>query len=151
MLWTYDQRARLALEERLLRENGMEHFAFLDPAVPGSTRIEGLHQTTAENLYRLTLRLSRSQPDVLPDLYVSYPTPLLGYGGKLMTDHGTSHDMHTWSSDWGGYTKICHWKQEYWSASNTLVAVLMKGMLWLESFELHRRTGRPIHEYSLNF
>jgi hypothetical protein len=101
--------------------------------------------------YRLAIWLGLYYPDRMPGLYVLSPNPLVGYGGKRILDYGTSHPMHTWKTDWNSFTKVCHCKDEYWSASVPLVEVVMKGMLWLEAYEAHCRTGATIDAYSKTY
>ena len=59
--------------------------------------------------------------------------------------------MHTWTSDWAEYVKICHCKEEFWSPSVTLSRVIMKGFLWIEAYEAHCHTGNCIDHYSLGY
>jgi len=148
--WRTDQRMRLAAEAEVLKTE-LPHFTWYDEASATNATIRGEHTTTAGNTYRLCLHVTSNFPNSLPGLYVTSPCPLVGYGGKTIQSYGTSHTMHVWKPDWDNYAKLCHWKEEFWSPSNTLLSVLMKGMLWLEAFEVHCKTGKSIDEYSLNF
>ena len=149
-LWNESQRNRLAIEEILLADQ-FPHFKFRDHAKGGLTTIWGNHITAAENSYTLCIWIVSGFPYDIPSLYVTNPCPLYGYMGKTIQSYGTSHAMHVWETDWNNYVKICHWNAEHWSAMNTLVAVLSKGMLWLEAFEAHKRTGKNIDTFSLSF
>lgn len=149
-IWSETQKTRLAAEASVLRDE-LPHFSFYDPAQAELTTVRGTHTSSAGKAYNLCLQLGSSFPYGLPDLYVTYPCPLYGYGGKSIQSYETSHAMHVWKPDWNNYVKICHCKSEYWTASNTIVSVLMKGFLWLEAFEAHCRTGRTIDSYSLTY
>lgn len=149
-VWTEDQRIRLALEESVLRAQ-FPHFSFQDRTQAESTTVRGVHLTSAGNNYNVCVWLTSGYPHALPRLYITSPCPLYGYGSKTIQSHGTSHAMHVWEPDWNNYVKICHCKSEYWTASNNIVGVLMKGFLWLEAFEVHRRTGCDIDQYSLTY
>lgn len=149
-LWTHEQRVRLAFEEKILR-NEMPDFWWEDRITRGATKVKGYYTSSADNFYKICIWIRANYPDTMPDMYIISPSPLRGYGRTRISSYGTSHDMHVWESDWNDYVKICHWKDEYWSSSNTILGVLMKGFLWLEALEVHRRTGRSIDAYSLSF
>lgn len=149
-LWTEDQRVRLAFEEQLLVKE-LPDFKWEDRTTRGATKIKGDYRSSANNLYKICICVSSNYPNTMPSMYIVSPNPLRGYGRKKISSYGTSHAMHIWKSDWNDYVKICHWKDEYWSASNTILGVLMKGFLWIEALEVHRRTGKDIDEYSLSF
>lgn len=149
-IWSEEQRVRLALEAQILQQK-VPHFYWENRIEPGKTAIRGDFRSTSGNLYTLCIKLPTDYPYAMPAMYVTAPCPLYGYNGKKITSHGTSHSMHVWESDWSNYVKICHWKSNYWSASNSLHAVLMKGFLWIEALEAHRSTGNDINNYSLNY
>lgn len=149
-LWTEEQRVRLAFEEKLLK-NELPGLWWEERINRGATKVKGDYHSSANNSYRICVCLSAHYPNTMPNMYVISPKPLKGYGNKKVTSYGTSHSMHVWESDWNNYVKICHWKDEYWSAANTILGVFMKGFLWLEALEVHRRTGKDIDEYSLSF
>jgi hypothetical protein len=149
-VWPEEQRIRLAWEESVLRDE-FPHFSFQDRTQAGLTTVRGLHQTSASNTYGVCLWLKNGYPHTMPSLYITSPCPLYGYGYKSIQSYGTSHYMHVWEPDWNNYVKICHCKSEYWTASNNIAGVLMKAFLWLEAFEVHRRTGSNIDSYSLTY
>lgn len=108
---------------------------------------EGWHTTTTNRLaFELKLSLPTGYPDVMPALYVTYPTILRKYGGGTINSIGVSHAFHTLGNGPGGCIQICHFKNENWDASKTCVGVLFKGMLWCEACAVHLRTGREIAE-----
>jgi len=148
--WSREQQIRLAWEENLLRAE-MPHFQFNNRATFGNTTVNGSYTSTANNSYSLAVWLKAGFPHQAPGLYVTSPMPLYGHNGRAIQSYGTSHFMHVWESDWNTYVKICHWRDDNWSASYTIVSVIMKGLLWLEALEAHRRTGRKIDSYSLTY
>jgi hypothetical protein len=149
-IWTKEQRVRLASEKQILAQE-LESFWWEDLTTKGSTTVQGDYRSSSGNSYRLCVRIPANYPDQMPNLYVISPCPLKGFKDKPFNNNESSHAMHTWFSDWNGYVKICHCKDEYWTASDTLFGVLMKGILWLEAFEAHRRNGKNIDNYSLSF
>lgn len=149
-VWTEEQRMRLALEESLLGEE-FPHFSFHDRTQAGRTTVRGSHPTTAGNTYSICLWLKEGYPHTMPGLYITSPCPLYGCNYQTIQSYGISHAMHVWEPDWNNYVKICHCKSEYWTASNNIVGVLMKAFLWLEAFEVHKRTGCSIDSYSLTY
>jgi hypothetical protein len=148
--WTDAQQARLAFEEKLLSQEFPE-FYFRDRTVSGLTTVWGKHTTSRTNSYQLAIWIKSGFPYEMPGLYVTDPSPLFGYQGKTIQSYGTSHAMHVWTPDWHNFVKICFCKSEYWSASNTVVSIIMKALLWLEAFEVHRKTGKTIDAYSLTY
>ena len=55
-------------------------------------------------------------------------------------------DDHTWGSK-DGRTQICHYDTSEWTDDNTLYQVAMKGLIWLEGYEAHLRTGNSLSTY----
>lgn len=148
--WIYEQRERLVYEEKLLSKE-LPHFKFYDRTQSHLTTVRGYHTTAANNKYALWLRLGKAFPYEVPGLYVTFPSPLYGRGGRTIQSYGTSHYMHTWKPDWNDYVKICHWKEEFWTTDNTVLSVILKGFLWLEAYEVYRRGGSAIESLSLPF
>lgn len=146
--WTAEQQHRLAFEEHLLTRE-FPHFSFYDRPNAGQTSVRGEHTTSAHNTYRLYVWIKEAFPYEIPALYVTKPCPLYGYRGKTIQSWGTSSKMHVWAPDWDNYVKICHRRVENWTASDTIIGVLMKGLLWLEAFEAHCVTGQNIDVWSL--
>lgn len=149
-MWDHDQRVRLLLEEGILKQE-LPCFMWEDRIQRGETKVIGDYISSGGNSYKICLKISSNYPYEMPNLYIISPYILYGYAGKTIQSYGTSHAMHVWVPDWNNYVKICHCKSEYWSASKTIVTVLMNGMLWLEGFEAHRRTGKVIDSFSLTY
>lgn len=145
-IWSGEQRARLALEEQLLSK--LPGFSFTNREDSSQTAVNGQYTSSTEKSYWLWVWLGPGYPHQAPDLYVQWPRSLKDFWGKPLEKHGTSHSMHLWKSKWPELTNICHWKSEFWSASQTIVSVLAKGILWVEAYEAHLRTGNTIDFYS---
>ena len=64
--------------------------------------------------------------------------------GYVLDSESTAY--HVLSSK-HGCTQICHFRSDLWSGENTLYQVVMKGMIWLEAYEAHLRTGQPMSRY----
>jgi len=104
-------------------------------------------QTTAtmQRQYELKLVMPSWYPDQMPSLYVTSPLILYKYNNrKTVNDDTVSHAFHTMGNGPLGCVQICHYNNESWDASKTCVGVFTKGILWLEAYEGHLKTGRNI-------
>lgn len=146
MAWEKHQQYRLALEKRILTER-MPDFRFHDPL--GDTTVEGTWRSSRGNAYRLVVSIPPGFPDECPSCYVAEPAPLIGFH-QALTDYGNSHAMHTWDTDRPPWVRICTYRPERWNASHSVEKVLQKAMLWLEAYESHVESGRPISAFLLN-
>lgn len=97
--------------------------------------------TTAGNRYEVRLIIPAAYPDTMPTMLVVNPKPLVDYYRHPLL--GTSASMHVLSAI-DGFTRLCHYTSELWDASLSLHMVVMKGGIWLEAYEGHRRNGKPI-------
>lgn len=100
-------------------------------------------QTNGGNVYTLRIDLSRF-PENVPEAYVT--KMLRTKDGELMDSPSAA--MHTLSTKYG-YTRICHYGSNSWSYLVTLYKIYIKCRLWLEIYELHLKTGKPM-DYYLN-
>lgn len=148
--WSLMQQTRLAGEMNLIARE-IPGFEIYDRTRADITTVRGNYISTANRTYTLCVWLTASYPDAVPNLYLISPCPLYGHGGKTIQSYGTSHTMHSWSSDWNNYAKICHTKLEFWSAADTIIGVIMKGFLWVEAFEVHCKTGQSIDTLSRSY
>lgn len=100
-------------------------------------------RTNSGNVYTLHMSLS-GFPYSQPKVFVT----------KMLKDvHGNdmysaSATMHTLSAE-RGWTRICHYGGCSWTPAVSLYKVYVKCRLWLEMYETHLRTGKPI-DYYLN-
>lgn len=140
-MWDYDQRERLALEEKLL--------AHYMPGLymnnhTGNTNVTGwITPDDCWGSYHLQLNFPPDYPYDTPALYVTSPQRLEMYNGvSAINDYEKSHTWHTKKNGLGGCVQICH--LEYWDASMTSVKVLLMGALWLRAYEVHLESGETI-------
>jgi ubiquitin-protein ligase len=143
MIWSQVQRQRLAVEKDILRKY-FSTFTWINPTDSNNTRIEGQVKTDVGNIYKLRVYVPSDYPNSRPDMVVISPYPLKGYRGQDMKEHGTSGSMHTLEPR-DGYLKICHYRD--WLPNITLYKVVLKGRVWLEALEAHKRTGQPIDTF----
>ncbi|MDE6206886.1 MAG: hypothetical protein K2M55_03665 [Muribaculaceae bacterium] len=99
--------------------------------------------TNSGKTYTIRIDLAHF-PESVPEVYVTK---------MLYTKQGTAMDspsasMHTLSSKYG-FTRICHYGSNSWSPRVSLYKIFIKCRLWVEIYELHLKTGRPM-DYYLN-
>ena len=137
---------RLALEQKILA-NELPQFSFYD--INGDTYVSGWQSTCShrEN-YQLKLLLGLHYSDEMPRLYISSPLILPQRNScRTINNIGVSHFFHTLSNGPDGCVQICHTKPELWNPSMTCVAVLMKGIVWLEAYDAYLQTGRSLNDF----
>jgi len=144
MTWSEVQRQRLTVEKQILQKY-FPSFKWLNPTDSINTRIEGQVKTNVGNIYKLRVYVPSDFPNSLPELIVISPYPLKGYRGQDLKEHGISGSMHTLDPSDYDYVKICHYRD--WLPNITLYKVVLKGRVWLEALEAHRRTGQPIDAF----
>lgn len=86
-------------------------------------------------------------PNDAPRLYVVSPEHLRTHDGQLLSEIGTSTNMHLLEPDAHGHPQICHYNDQYWHPDVSLYKILMKARFWLEAYEQHLRHGKPIDAY----
>lgn len=145
MPWTYEQQNRLQLEKKYIKQF-FPSFEWFNPTLPGSAYIEGWMKSNAGNQYKLRLIIPYDVPNSVPVLLVMYPKPLYNYYSQNMANLGFSALMHVLTPV-DGYVQICHYKSSLWTPSITFYKVLIKGRLWIEAYEGHKKTGNFIDKY----
>ena len=143
-MWSQSQRQRLVAEKKIL-DKYFPSCNWIDPTNSSNTKIEVILKTDMGNTYKLRVYVPSDFPNSRPDMIVLSPCPLKGFLGKNMIECGTSSDMHTLDPDTYGRTQICHYRN--WRPELTLYKVVLKGRLWLEALEAHKRTGKPIDRF----
>ena len=135
-------RPRLRIEKKIVRAE-LPQFKFVQL---GSTPcFEGSYtSTTTENAFTLRVELPDHYPDQMPKLFITSPITLRKSDGGRINDMGASHDYHTLGTGLGGCIEICHFNEASWDASRTCVAVLIKGILWIEAYCLSLINGMTI-------
>jgi len=146
-VWTTDQRNRLALEHRLLQAEGFGQFSIYWNRESDDYYGSGLASSNSGSRYSLYLDIPYGFPLQRPLLYVTDPRPLLMADGRWLSGIGVSHDMHTLMPSSNGCVQICHWRDDRWHAGINLYRVFLKALIWLEAYEQHLLTGRPITQF----
>jgi hypothetical protein len=144
MTWSQIQRQRLAVEKEILQKY-FPAFNWINPTDSDNTQISGVIKTNVGSSYRLKVFVPSDFPNSRPDMIVLEPYPLKGYRGQNMKEHGTSGIMHTLDPNTYGYVQICHYRD--WLPNLTLYKVVLKGRIWLEALEAHKRTGKQIDAF----
>ncbi len=139
---TSDKRLRRLVFENKIMEREMPHFQCYN--LMSDTYIQGWHRTRHLSLQlQLTLYLPDQYPYEKPNLYLTSPITLWGFGHSYTINaEEMSHTFHTGLNGPNGCVQICH--TGYWTSSNTIVGVLIKGFLWCEAYDIHLRTGKTI-------
>ena len=136
-------RRRFEIELKvLLSRVGENLFRFFNVNTDDTYVVMGA-RTNRGNIYTLHIEL-KGFPFDLPAVYVTQM--LYDKGGNPL--YGTSASMHVLPSK-NGWTRICHYGFDSWTPRVSIFKVYVKCRLWLEMYELHLQTGRPI-DYYLN-
>ena len=135
---------RLKVEEQLLRKyfKGFRIQNLEEETDPG---VIGVLRSNSGKRYTLWMPLE-DFPDAAPPLYVVDPV-LYDHDGDALGDYRPSYKMHLLSPDDHGHPRICHYDDDYWHPSVTLYKVVLKSRIWLEAYERHLATGRPIDDF----
>jgi ubiquitin-protein ligase len=121
----------------------MSDFHFYDPR--RATYVEGPVQTSDGRRYRIRVPIPPEYPFQEPGMYVIEPAVLRRRTGDTVNSLGGTHSFHTKPNGPDGCVQICHTRD--WDASVTLLKVVLKGVVWLEAYAAHLRTGRPIADF----
>ena len=133
-------RARLKHERNWL-ENYYDGEKFPMKKMYGMSVFERDVKTSRNNVYRLRILVGENYPERLPDLVVcSSPEPM-----PKSAEWQGRHTTHTWPQKYG-LLQICFYRQVCWTRENKLFQVFEKGEEWLEAYEEHLETGKPIVE-----
>ena len=112
----------------------------------GRLYVEGwVSDAAGANQFQLRVDVPSDYPHAKPSLYVVNPTTLPKRGGGTINSEGNSHSWHTFRGGPGGCVQVCHTRS--WDASLTLPKVILKGVLWIEAYAGHLRTGRDIAHF----
>lgn len=142
MPWSANQRQRLGFEKDLLEKYFRNRVTWMDPT--GDTKVEVRVTCTNDRQYTLRAYLPSDYPNSVPDMIVR--TPSMSRLKRRDGNELNGYSDHVLGNR-DGCTKICHFRPELWRDNNTLYQVLMKGMIWLEAYEAHLRTGATLSKY----
>jgi hypothetical protein len=139
----YDFNSRLEFEKKIMSRN-LPQFRFNNTV--SEEDFSGWQTTqTRRRRYKLKLSIPSYYPDMMPSLYIISPVTLYHHNGRdTINSQGVSHEFHTQSAGPGGCIQICHYHSSSWNAAKTCVGVFMKGILWLEAYEIHLATADSI-------
>lgn len=98
-------------------------------------------KTRSGRLYTIQIELERFPQDV-PKVFVTQM--LRDCNGKMMNE--ARHDTHTLKSE-HGWTRLCHYGPDSWTENVSLYLIYIKCALWLNIYELHLKTGKPMEYY----
>ena len=98
-------------------------------------------KTNRGNIYTLRIEL-RDFPTSIPKVFVQ--KMLYTKAGEPMNNCSAS--MHTLTSE-NGWTRICHYGSNAWTPGVSIYKVYVKCRLWLEVYEQHLKTGKPLDYY----
>lgn len=148
-MWRDDQRKRLVLEHEILQREGFDQFSVYHDRSADTYWAVGNASANSGRQYRLYIPIPAGYPHQRPPMYVTEPNPLRMYDGTLVASLGVSHNMHTLAPHSQGWPQICHWRDGRWHSGILLQKVFLKGMMWIEAYEQHLATGRPLAEFVL--
>jgi ubiquitin-protein ligase len=146
-MWSDDQRRRLVLEHQVLQREGFDQFSVYHDKSDDTYWASGTGSANSGRQYKLHIPIPSGFPYQRPPMYLTSPYPLRGFDGSLVSSLGISHQMHTLAPDANGYVQICHWRDARWHSGIMLQKVFLKGLIWIEAFEQHLATGRPLAEF----
>ena len=146
-MWTSEQRQRMVVENEILQREGFDQFTVYYNRDSDAYWAVGNATSNSGRQYRLYIPLPSGYPHQRPPMYVTEPNPLKMFDGSLLSGQGVSHAMHTLTPHANGWPQICHWRDARWHAGIVLQKVFLKGLLWIEAYEQHLTTGRPLADF----
>lgn len=145
-MWTAAQRERLAIEHQVLQREGFSQFSVWHDRKDDTYYASGIATSSSGRCYTLYCPIPSGYPTERPRLYITDPRPLYMADGKSIASLGVSHSMHA-LTPLGDMVQICHWRDNRWHSGIVLQKVLLKAHLWIEAYEQHLATGRPIADF----
>ncbi|GIV35156.1 MAG: hypothetical protein KatS3mg031_2691 [Chitinophagales bacterium] len=143
MIWTPAQQKRLEKELELLHI----YFPSFKPRyLFQQILLEGWMTTNLKNRYLIRLYVPADMPNSIPEVVITYPGSLTDYHGKKLSDYQQDMHMHLLKPR-DGFPSLCTFKPSHWHPNLTFYNVLIKARMWLEAYEGHRISGKPIDYY----
>ena len=143
-MWSVEQRQRLYLENEVLRREGFDQFSIDHHPLGDTYSAAGTATANSGRRYSLYMPIPSAYPYQRPCLYVTDPNPLWMFNGNPVSSLGVSHQMHTLTPHAIGWPQICHWREARWHSGILLQKVFLKALIWIEAYEQHLATGRPL-------
>ena len=141
MPWSASQQRRLGMEKGVLEKYFPNRVTWINPG--HQTQVEVRVTCSNDRQYTLRVYLPDDFPNSCPNMVVK-SAMLRAYNGVYL--HQYPGDNHT-GYNIDGYSGICHFRPNLWQPNNTLYQVVMKGLIWLEAYQAHLRTGQPLSKY----
>lgn len=145
MPWSLFQRQRLARQRRDLEEYFRNKVKWINPADQHATKVEVTVTLSNDKQYTLRVSLPSDFPNSCPSMIVSVPRYCLKKKNGCFLNVSSAEDHTLPSKD--GCTQICHCRPDLWRNDCTLYQVFIKGLTWLEAYEVHLETGDPLDWY----
>ena len=145
MGWPVRQARRLQKERAVLSKR-FPTFEWFSPTEPGKTYVEGMLHTFSGREYQIRLCVPLDVPNSVPVALIRRPNPLYDHEGVDLSIRGTSHSMHLFSA-MDDYPSICHDSSASWTPNKSFYKVLRKVGYWLEAYEKHLLSGKPIDDF----
>ena len=144
MPWSLGQRKRLALENTILESYfHRDKVKWINPT--DEAQVEVKVTCSNDKKYILRVYLPPDFPNSCPSMVIISPCGLLKKRNGSLLNCMSGGD-HTLSSK-DGYTQICHFRPNLWRDENTIFQVIMKGLVWLEAYEVHLKTGETLDTF----
>lgn len=145
MPWSLFQRQRLARQRRELEEYFCNKVKWINPADQHASKVEVTVTLSNDKQYTLRVSLPSDFPNSCPSMIVSVPRDCLKKKNGCFLNVSSAEDHTLPSKD--GCTQICHCRTDLWRNDCTLHQVFIKGLTWLEAYEVHLETGDPLDCY----
>lgn len=144
MPWSAHQRGRLGVEKELLEKYFRGRVNWINPTRRGQTQVEVQVTCSNDKQYTLRIYLPSDYPNSCPDMVVKTSSQLKASNGEYLKNYPIDNYIGRTRD---GYTGISHNRPDLWSNNNSLYQVVMKGLIWLEAYEVHLRTGTPLKQF----
>ena len=140
MVWSPEQRIRLAIEKEQLETHFRLGISWIQPQ--HETKVEVSLKSNSDKDYVLRVYIPDDFPNSCPVLIVTYPKCLtLQNGSRLPQQSYTFHTL----ADIDGYHRICHFYPPHWTQDITLYQVFMKGFCLVVVISVSWRSVNTIH------
>ena len=134
--WGKAEQARLVKEKNVLEHHFPGNVVWIEPTNRHNSKVEVTLKTDNDNKYTLKIYIGNFSNALPHMVVVSSPKPMPIWGESYQNHTLSRHD---------GYFRISHSHSSQWSDRCTLYDVIMKGRVWLEAYEGHIRTGKPVN------
>lgn len=132
---------------KILHQEGFDQFSIYYNASDDTYSAFGTATSSSGHRYNLYMPIPAAFPCQRPPLYISDPDPLRMFDGTPVSSRGVSHEMHTLTPHACGWPQICHWRDPRWHSGILLHKVFLKALIWIEAYEQHLATGRPLADF----